>query len=62
MANNARTEVNFGDVASVMLVALLAWLKAEDHLQISWLWVFAPIWLPLCLVIGAVIFLVIVVE
>ena len=32
--------------ASVALTALLAYLKLQGFMAISWLWVFAPIWLP----------------
>ncbi len=38
-----------------LLFAVLVVLKLLGHIAISWWWVFAPIWGPMCLAIGLLI-------
>jgi uncharacterized integral membrane protein len=35
-----------------LITILLVILKVTDNIDISWIWVFAPYWLPMAIVIG----------
>ncbi len=37
--------LGLGELASVALSALLAWLKVDHHLHIGWWLVFLPVWI-----------------
>jgi len=42
-----------------LLTIVLLVLKALGYLDIAWLWVFAPIWIPIGLAIGIILFCII---
>lgn len=46
-----------GCLMPIFLVVLLAIAKYSGTFPYSWMWVLSPIWLPIVLLIGSVIFL-----
>lgn len=40
----------------VLLTILFVALKLTNHIDWSWLWVLAPLWLPITIVIGGLLF------
>lgn len=43
-----KVSIGFTGLLTIMLVIL----KAVGYLDIEWLWVFAPLWLPIAVVMG----------
>ncbi|MFA0822915.1 MAG: hypothetical protein ACC612_08485 [Methanomethylovorans sp.] len=41
-----------------LLTIVLVILKVMEHLEISWLWVFAPLWLPVAVVLSLILIIV----
>jgi ABC-type polysaccharide/polyol phosphate export permease len=35
-----------------LITILLIVLKVTNNIEISWFWVFAPYWLPICIIFG----------
>lgn len=54
---NKTVSVNSGGLGAVFFTALLAYLKINGYLAISWLLVFAPMWAGIALIalFGAVV-------
>ena len=53
MGNNERTiEINISPSFLVMLTIILFIAKIWGKISISWLLVFAPLWLPFALILG----------
>lgn len=50
MSNNHTTSVNTTGPYTLLTVTLVI-LKALGYIQWSWWWVFAPIWMPMVLVL-----------
>lgn len=42
---------NYTSLVSALILWTLVILKVSGAIEISWLWVFAPIWLPIVLVL-----------
>lgn len=54
--NSNGSTVQIGPGWLGLLTILLIGLKLTDHIGLSWLWVFAPLWIPLA--VALVIFIV----
>lgn len=60
--NKGKTTISAGsEVSMVLLTMLFAYLKVNGHFPWDWKWVFAPLWLPIfvLLVVAGVMFIVI---
>jgi ABC-type polysaccharide/polyol phosphate export permease len=53
MANEVK--VNFGGTGVLLTIVFFA-AKIFGYISWSWWWVFAPIWLPFCLVLAFTLF------
>jgi hypothetical protein len=40
---------------AIPLCAFFVWLKVENKIDWSWWWVFAPLWMPICIVLAFLI-------
>lgn len=47
-------------ISPVIIVVILVLLKLLNVINISWTWVFSPIWLPMLLFVGILVLIVIV--
>lgn len=43
--------ISFGGLLTVLFIGL----KLTGHITWSWIWVFAPLWIPLCFSLGILI-------
>lgn len=49
-SNNVKVDVNLmGPVMTALLIVLII-CKVSGFLDISWFWVLAPVWIPVCIV------------
>lgn len=50
MDDSKKVTVNFGGIGTILAIIFMV-LKLTGHIDWSWWWVFAPIWIPLALVL-----------
>ena len=60
MSDKGTTNINFIPSATLVSV-VLAVLKITGNIDISWWWVFSPIWLPLALAVGIMLILLLII-
>ena len=49
-----RVTVNFGGIGTILAIVFMV-LKLTGNIDWPWVWVFAPIWIPLAIVAGFLI-------
>ena len=54
MEDTKKITVNFGGIGTILAIVFMV-LKLTGHIDWSWVWVFAPIWIPLALAVGILI-------
>ena len=50
MDDSKKVTINFGGIGTILAVIFMV-LKLTGNIDWSWVWVFAPIWVPLALVL-----------
>lgn len=61
MDDTKKVTVNFGGIGTILAIVFMV-LKLTGHIDWSWVWVFAPIWIPLALVLAILIIYLLVVA
>lgn len=51
MEDGKKVTVNFGGIGTLLAIIFMV-LKLTGHIDWSWVWVFAPIWIPLAIALG----------
>ena len=51
MDNGKKVTVNFGGIGTMLAIIFMV-LKLTGNIDWSWVWVFAPIWIPVALAAG----------
>lgn len=51
MEQRKKVTVNFGGIGTILAIIFMV-LKLTGNIDWSWVWVFAPIWIPLAIVLG----------
>lgn len=51
MDDTKKVTVNFGGIGTILAIVFMV-LKLTGYIDWSWVWVFAPIWIPLALACG----------
>ena len=51
MEEGKKVTVNFGGIGTILAIVFMI-LKLTGNIDWSWVWIFAPIWIPLALVVG----------
>ena len=60
MSDKVQTASSGGVSFCSLLTGLFIGLKLTDHIDWSWWWVLAPMWLPITVVLGACLLIVVV--
>jgi len=60
MSNKEAVNINFGPSMTLVTIVLIV-LKLTHVIDISWWWVFSPIWLPLGLAIGLMLLMLLII-
>jgi len=61
MDDTKKVTVNFGGIGTILAIVFMV-LKLTGHIDWSWVWVFAPIWIPLALVLAILVIYLLVVA
>lgn len=51
MDNGKKVTVNFGGIGTILAIIFMV-LKLTGNIDWPWVWVFAPIWIPLAIALG----------
>lgn len=51
MEQGKKVTVNFGGIGTVLAIVFMV-LKLTGNIDWPWVWIFAPIWIPLALAVG----------
>ena len=51
MDDSKKVTVNFGGIGTILAIVFMV-LKLTGHIDWPWVWIFAPIWIPLAITIG----------
>lgn len=51
MEEGKKVTVNFGGIGTILAIIFMV-LKLTGNIDWSWVWVFAPIWIPLAIGVG----------
>lgn len=54
MDDTKKVTVNFGGIGTLLAIVFMV-LKLTGHIDWSWVWVFAPIWIPLVIAVGIIV-------
>lgn len=54
MDDTKKVTVNFGGIGTLLAIVFMV-LKLTGHIDWSWVWVFAPIWIPLVIAVGVIV-------
>ena len=54
MDDTKKVTVNFGSIGTLLAIIFMV-LKLTGHIDWSWVWVLAPIWIPIALALGILI-------
>lgn len=49
-----KVTVNFGGIGTILAIIFMV-LKLTGNLDWPWIWVFAPIWIPLAIAVGILV-------
>jgi len=60
MSERGSINISLGGPA-MMLTIILIILRITNVIQISWWWIFSPLWLPLAIAIGIVVILMLII-
>lgn len=52
--DKGKVTVNFGGIGTILAIVFMV-LKLTGNIDWAWIWVFAPIWIPLALAAGVLI-------
>lgn len=51
MDDSKKVTVNFGGIGTILAIVFMV-LKLTGHIDWPWVWIFAPIWIPLAIAVG----------
>lgn len=54
MEDTKKVTVNFGGIGTILAIVFMV-LKLTGNIDWPWVWVFAPIWIPLALAAGILV-------
>ena len=54
MEDTKKVTINFGGIGTILAIIFMV-LKLTDNIDWPWVWVFAPIWIPLALATGILV-------